>query len=264
MSDSPKAPNRPDDQELDDFMAGRGPVSRAYRQSRAGEAAPPELDAPVLSLARQALEQPTPRKRIGWQSLRLPVALVATVVLSFSTFLKLREEPIARSVVEAAPIAAAEPTPAAEVMLDAAPPAQKQKVEPKRALPPALAQQRKETVEKKEQARAPAAAVESEQALRSEAYVEEDSAGSSARPLARKARPFAPATAGGMAANSAPVPAESRDQMSTEPEEWIRQIRELRDSSQTERARAQLESLVKTYPQYVVPEDLKSLLPPPP
>lgn len=71
-------PKLPDDSELEDFLAGRGPLSRAHRES-AQEQAPPELDAKVLQAAREELRQSRrPRRLLRWDS---PLALAASMVL---------------------------------------------------------------------------------------------------------------------------------------------------------------------------------------
>jgi hypothetical protein len=257
MSESPKPGNPADDGELEDFLSGRGSVSQAYRESRAGETTPPDLDASVLRLARQALEKSVPARR-GWQSLRLPVALAATVVLSFSAFLMLRDERRATPMVESQPVAAPMTAPAAEAMMDAGPAAQQRSAESKPA--PVLAPLQKRA-EKSESGRAPSAVAGGRrQAISPERLAEEDAIGSSAQPQAGKDMPSAPAAAG-LASGSAMT--EMQDRVPVDPEEWIRQIRQLHDDRQLTLARAQLEAMRKTYPEYLVPEDLKDLLPAP-
>ena len=80
-------PNKPDDRELDEFLSGSSPVSKEYRRVLGSESTPPELDQAVLKLARNSLPRASRRK---WH---LPLALAATVVLSFSVVVALREEP---------------------------------------------------------------------------------------------------------------------------------------------------------------------------
>ena len=79
-------PNKPDDRELDEFLSGSSPVSKEYRRALGSEGAPRELDQAVLKLARDSLPQ-SPRRK--WH---LPLALAATVVLSFSVVVALRVE----------------------------------------------------------------------------------------------------------------------------------------------------------------------------
>lgn len=72
-------PKAPDDRELDEFLSGRGPLSRAWKEGAPQEAAPPELDAPVLAAAREELRRARPRRRLlRWDS---PLALAASMFL---------------------------------------------------------------------------------------------------------------------------------------------------------------------------------------
>lgn len=76
--DPKSAPQPPDDLELEDFLAGRGPLARAQRED-AREQAPPELDARVLAAAREELRRAVPRRRLlRWDG---PLALAASTVL---------------------------------------------------------------------------------------------------------------------------------------------------------------------------------------
>lgn len=83
----------PDDRMLDDFLAGRSPVSRAWRDATRDDAAPPEMDQAVLGLAREELRKPVPVARDRFRDRRWPFALVAVLVLSFSTLLKITQDP---------------------------------------------------------------------------------------------------------------------------------------------------------------------------
>lgn len=85
----------PDDRMLDDFLAGRSPVSRAWRDATRDDAAPPEMDDAVLRLAREELSKPAPPARDRFRDRRWPLALVAVLVLSFSTILNIRQDPAA-------------------------------------------------------------------------------------------------------------------------------------------------------------------------
>ena len=74
-------PTPPDDRELEDFLAGRGPLSRAQREGTQ-EPAPPELDAKVLAAAREDLRRARPARRLlRWDS---PLALAASMLLVVS------------------------------------------------------------------------------------------------------------------------------------------------------------------------------------
>lgn len=101
----------PDDRELEDFIAGRHPVGRAYRDVSHDETAPPELDAAILSAAREAVRTPVVR-RPRWIQ---PVALAATLVLGLSVLMNVWRDPQTREkVVPAAESAPSAPQPVTE------------------------------------------------------------------------------------------------------------------------------------------------------
>lgn len=101
----------PDDRELDDFLAGRGELSAAYRAAARGEHAPPELDAAILANARTAAQLPPPFQRLHRRPRWLrPVAVAATLVFSLGVMLSLWREPDARRL--ALPPQPAAPVPA--------------------------------------------------------------------------------------------------------------------------------------------------------
>jgi hypothetical protein len=60
-------PHKPDDQALEDFLAGRDEVSRAWREE-SGESAPAHLDRLVLEQAQQAVSAQRSRKQWRWAS----------------------------------------------------------------------------------------------------------------------------------------------------------------------------------------------------
>ncbi|MGB1562718.1 MAG: hypothetical protein ACPHN2_14570 [Sinimarinibacterium flocculans] len=75
------------DRELEDYLAGRHPVSARYREA-ARETPPPELDAAILAAARVGMAA-RPRRRARW---RVPLAAAATMVLGVSLVSQLRDE----------------------------------------------------------------------------------------------------------------------------------------------------------------------------
>lgn len=93
----------PDDRELDDFLAGKHPVGRAYREVSEHETAPRELDDAILRMAREhaapKADAVTPRRRPRWVQ---PVALAATLALSLSVLINIWREPSLRQ--QAVPI----------------------------------------------------------------------------------------------------------------------------------------------------------------
>lgn len=92
-------PHLPDDRELEDFLTGRGPHARRYREA-ANESAPPSLDAAILDQARMAVPAPKPRAR-RWQ---LPVSLAATVVLGIGLASRVQREAELPPEIAAAPV----------------------------------------------------------------------------------------------------------------------------------------------------------------
>lgn len=81
-------PKLPDDRELEDFLAGRSAVSRAYRADAEQQAAPAALDA--LVLARAAAPVAQARRLQRW---RLPMTLAASVVVAVGALRLAQNEP---------------------------------------------------------------------------------------------------------------------------------------------------------------------------
>ncbi|THD05389.1 hypothetical protein B1810_01230 [Panacagrimonas perspica] len=79
----------PDDRELEDFLAGRHPVGKAYREASGQDTAPPELDALILGAAREAVRTPRARRPRWFQ----PVAVAATLALSLGVLLNIWRDP---------------------------------------------------------------------------------------------------------------------------------------------------------------------------
>lgn len=256
----------PDDQLLDDFLAGRGPVSQAYRDA-AHDTTPPALDQAVLQMAHEELLRPataTPRDQDHFRDRRWPFGLAAVLVLSFSTLLLIREDPGAQKAammplpeapVGAAaeadivppPPAAAMPERAADAMApreESAERALKRKEPAAPAYAPAPVQQAREAEaappEPQMAAPAPPSPV---QELR------RDAAGSMAAPRARgRAAP-------GLADNM--VMEEKMEQEA--PEAWLERIRRLLSDGRRDEARRELEAYLRMYPDAPVPEDLRGL-----
>jgi hypothetical protein len=94
----------PDDRELEDFLAGKHPVGRAYREVSEQQTAPRELDDAILKMAREHVA-PTHdtvvplRRRPRWVQ---PVALAATLALSVGVLMNIWRDPALRQ--QAAPI----------------------------------------------------------------------------------------------------------------------------------------------------------------
>ncbi len=91
----------PDDKELEDFLAGLHPVSKAYNEASKDECAPPELDAAILSAARDAVRVRRVTRRPRWVQ---PVAVAATLAVSLGVLMNLWRDPATRQ--QMAPTAA--------------------------------------------------------------------------------------------------------------------------------------------------------------
>jgi len=111
----------PDDHELEDFLAGRGP-HRARYHSASQEQAPASLDAAVLAQAQAAVAATPAVRRLGASRWRLPLSLAATLVLGLGLSTRvLRETPVLPAAAPA-PVAAetAADAPAARVVEEVA------------------------------------------------------------------------------------------------------------------------------------------------
>lgn len=113
MSES-KQPANGDD-ELDDFLAGRSELSRAYRREADGINAPAALDAAVLAAAQASA--PVVRRRAGQaRRWRLPLGLAASMVFGIAVLREVPREPaVPMAAREAAPVAVEAPPPASDV-----------------------------------------------------------------------------------------------------------------------------------------------------
>lgn len=109
----------PDDRELEDFLAGKHPVGRAYREASENQTAPRELDDAILRMAREHAAQSKAetvapiRRRPRWLQ---PLAVAATLALSLGVLMNIWRDPSLRDQVapehEVAPAATAPPSPA--------------------------------------------------------------------------------------------------------------------------------------------------------
>jgi len=253
----------PDDQLLDDFLAGRSPVGKAYRDA-AHESTPPALDEAVLREAHEQMLQPpaavTPNQD-HFRDRRWPFALAAVLVLSFSTLMLLREEQAKEQATILPPAVAPEAVPAEMSAPSAEPQADavsrpRPEVLQRRESAPAAAPPPPPALRAQSKAEAPAAAMEREAAPApqpaaaapafDDEVVDQPAAG------AAKSR-----AAAGMAADSA----EERKQNAEAPEAWLQRIRELQAQGREAEARRELQAWREAYPEAVVPEDLRGLLP---
>lgn len=250
----------PDDKLLEDFLAGKGEVARAYRASQK-PAAPDALDAAVLQQAREDLhKRPAAPRRWAWQR---PLAAAAVLTLGFSLLLNLEQDEAARKAVyEMAPAESA-PTPAAAPAAPVAPVAA--------ASAPAAAATRSkaESARKRKPVAEPAPAPpppavadmpaapppQTAPAPMPETLQKDSGAAADALAAPRIQRRESKAAMQSFAAEA--------QRAAPRPEEWLQRIRALRDAQRVDEARQQLREFREAHPDYAVPEDLQVLADPP-
>ncbi len=245
-------PRRPDDGELDEFLSGRDGLSRRYKDSVEREGPPPELDRAIQDRARQAIEQDQRARKFRFA---VPLAMAATVVLSFGVFLSMRDKPgglppsdgEARLAREEKSVA-----PPAEVGAmrenDFARRADAREPSVRAAQEHEMAAQ----VQVAPAAAAPPPAVEALTAKKEEAAAGQ-LAGASAQPESS-----ADAMAAAPLAKATPRP---RSKLSSS-RAWLERIRALKDKGEMEEARKQLDAYRDAHPTVEVPEDLRPLMRP--
>ena len=97
MSGPDQTPHKPDDRELEDFLAGRGKVRETYHAG-AQEQSPAVVDDAILQMAaKAAVESETvaarkPRTSRRWQP---SLAAAAVLVLAFGMFFQVKQDPVA-------------------------------------------------------------------------------------------------------------------------------------------------------------------------
>lgn len=229
----------------------------ALYRTAAQEAPSPGLDARILAAARNAATPPreaasTPVPKSWAQRWRIPVALAATVLMTSTLTLLVREHgvdgdetmmprqaPAARKSEAAAP--AASTAPAAPASIAPAAPAREDRGEANTAKDQLADRPREE----------PRYPPQSDRAAEHAAPpVAESAAGAAAM---RSAPASARANA---SAESAARPALSGT-LERSPEQWLEEIRQLRREGRAAEAEARLAEFRKRYPQFLLPEDLK-------
>ena len=253
----------PDDQELEDFLAGRGRIAEAYREARRSESAPAELDAAILAAARDATRA-TVVRRPRWLA---PLALAATLALSLSVLMNIWRDPVLREQAGAplsaekaeitVPQVAAEPAPAvmadevqkkkAEVMKPSAEPRAKSAPPPPPALAPAP-----ETTPQAAPSQELESSVMEESELRRERKSEADLGAAMSAPAGVADDASAPKEVQRQSLSAPAAPARSI-------EIWIEDIRALRARGDTEAAERELRAFLLAYPDHVLPDDLKAV-----
>lgn len=227
------------DRELEDYLAGRSPVSRAYQQAPQ-EAPGAGLDARI----REAARVPA-KKHPRWL---LPLSAAAAVLLAFTVLIEMQEDgltPVPREKIEeAAPVAAPAPATGAQQEKMSAPaparaetpPAVERRVEPFSAPQPFPA-----TPESAADVAAPAAGAHAP-SLTLPREREREGEGASITPEKSDAARGA------------------REELETEsPVAWIERIRRLRAAGDTEAAKTEYGKFRVQYPEHPLPEDLRAV-----
>lgn len=279
---------KPDDQLLEDFLAGKGEVSRAYRdgQKQSGKSsAPAQLDDAVLKMAREELDGTarSVRKSMGWQ---WPVAVAATMVLSFSVLLSIKEDRVASSkaLLDVAPVEAPPQSVEPIAVPEAPPPAMKDEraarpePKPRRTpeAPPTVASDAPKSAAMASGAVAPQAqalkkqmviqeqdgALDEQKRQENQRQMRQPRADSEALAEQRERGKMEAAEAGG-APSFAAAPAAYDSAESPSAKDWLMRIRKLRGDKKLEEARKELQAFQRSYPEFKLPDDLKTLAPAP-
>lgn len=198
-------------------------LSRLYREAPAAEP-PRALDAAILAAAREAV-QSAPRRRPWWRPWAVPMSVAATAVLTVTLTLMVQREQ-ERSASEAAPAPSAPPAaaPAAAV-----PEARKARKADAPAPSPAAAEPKP--------APAPAPPVTAERRESAPAADAVELRAKSVAPLRKEA------------AGAAVQP--------RTPEQWLEEIRRLKQQGKAEEAAEALAAFRQAYPDYRLPESLR-------
>ncbi len=255
-------PDDPQDREL-------GALYRAAAQ----EAPSPGLDARILAAARDAATPPREaaanlRPKSWTQRWRIPVALAATVLMTSTLTLLVREHGV-----DSDETMLPRQAPAARKS-EAVAPAASASVAPASPAPQPAPQQSISGTERKAKAAAPS------REDRGEANTAKDQLADhpredprdppqSDRAAERAAPPVAESTAGAAAMRSAPATARANASaesaarpalsgtLERSPEQWLEEIRQLRREGRAAEAEARLAEFRKRYPQFLLPQDLK-------
>jgi hypothetical protein len=233
-------------------------LSRLYRE--AADAAPPAaLDRAILAAARAEVALAPVRKRTWWRSWTVPMSVAATVVLTATLTLMVRQEQ-ERPAAEAAP-AADVPRASVAVPQEKTDTAADLAVKP--AAPPPRAKQEAARREAERPAVVPAPVPEAAAPAGAPAprapMAESVESAAPARPAAVMRQQAAPAAdAVESRARSAPLRKEAVGAAPARtPEQWLEEIRQLKKQGREKEAVEALAEFRKTYPDYRLPEDLR-------
>lgn len=217
-------------------------LSRLYREGAAGEP-PPALDAAILAAARAAVV-PAPRRRPGWRAWMLPMSLAATLVLTVSLTLVVQQEQEQERVGAEAPPSATPSKPAEAAKAEAAAPAVRQ-------------QKAATAIEQK--AAAPSSGLEREEVRRqAEPLARPAATGAPAAPAVAAPPPAAADALESRAKAVAPLRKEAaRAAVVRPPEQWLEEIRQLKNRGKEKEAAESLAAFRQAYPDYRLPEELR-------
>jgi hypothetical protein len=269
-------------------------LARAYREASV-EQPSAGLDARILAAAQAAARPAVAATAASWvSSWRIPVALAATVLLSFTLTLLVRESEEDRF---AAPDEGAGPARPAQRSAERGTEPKSPNVAPVPAAPPSAPLPSPHETRAQPRATSPAPQAQSgtgaaasgsgftagttpRSAPTTEAFVPDPAAGATGNVWrerkATQAIPAAPARDGSRsavmkdqavqeqarpeaAAASAPAfrRADAPERATRSPEQWLADIRKLKQEGKSAEAEASLAEFRKRYPQYSLPEDLK-------
>lgn len=279
-----------DDKAFEEYLKRGSPVSQHYQALESDET-PSDIDRQILARAEEAVRSSTASKRRAWQRFSIPVALAASAVLAVSIVIESgqHESALTHAPSYSEPVRDVAPAPAQveertlEPSVEA--PAPKPAPAPSAAdeadvLRERQAQARREQIERRGERQAVAAPPPPE-ALAKRIEPQSDSSGA-ADSRAEEAFSDAPAqTASSGPARPVPVapvppleierpatavtsarvvrPAFASEspkiEVRTDPEEWLREIRELRAAGKNEEADREWKAFRESFPDHVVAED---------
>lgn len=278
-----------DDKAFEEYLKRGTPVSQHYQALEADET-PSDLDRQILARAEEAVRSPATSKRRAWQRWSIPVALAASAVLAVSIVIESGQHESAltrapsysepalevapapreleeRAIEPSAEAPAPQPVPApnaadeADVLRERHAQARREQVERRSELQAVAVPPPPEALAKRIEPEAESGVAADSRAKKafSDAAAQTASRGP-ARPV--PVAPVPPLEAERPAATAAPARAvrgfasetQSID-AHTDPEAWLREIRELRAAGKSEEADREWKAFRESFPDHVVAED---------
>jgi len=221
-------------------------LSRLYREA-AGEEPSEAMDRAILAAARAEAARIQPRKRAWWQTWAGPASVAATVVLTVTLTLMVQQEQ-EHAFIEAPPSKGEAADSAVKPALP--PPAVKQEAAPREA---------ERVVGATRQAQEAAEAAPAPKPLARETKAEPAAPAGALAPRAPMTEPAEPAAdAVELRARSAPLRKEAVGAAPARtPEEWLEDIRRLKQQGKDKEAAEALADFRKAYPDFRLPDDLR-------